>query len=454
MPLYRFQAVDAAGQPSGGTLDAPSPGHVAQTLAGRGLRVKSVSPVDAVQASLAVASPTAAAPVRRAPPQQAAPQRQAMRPVEQSAQVQLQTVGHARPNQIFRTAQVPNSALSFVFAQMGTLWRAGVPPTIALTRLADQERRPALAQALRHMAEHTAERGSIAEAMAAFPDIFAEGTVGAMAAAEAGGYVPQAASELGERYMDAHRIGWGARIMRWEILVLGFVGIPFAMAWTMAGRALIEEMVNGTKANTIGDRLSMLFSGAFKNFFTGWPVIVLVTGLAVYWIARLWLKRTANRSLRHKLGMKLPVFGHFARQENISVFATHLERLSAAGISPRQSWELASCAVPNAEVSRRLQGALVGSTHETPFETIVQRADIMGPEQAALVSTGTLTGTLPDAFRHIATMAAENAQAWRKGRLVALVVVASVLAGVGVAVAMATFYGGWYSQIFESALKE
>ncbi|MBS1708596.1 MAG: type II secretion system F family protein [Armatimonadetes bacterium] len=454
MPLYRFQAVDAAGQPSGGTLDAPSPGHVAQTLAGRGLQVKSVSPVDQPRASLSVASPTAAASVNLAPPQQVERLRQAARVVEQSQQVQMRQVAPSRPGRVFRTGQVPNSALSFLFAQLATLWRSGVPPTTALTTLANQERRPALAQALRHMAEVTSERGSLAEAMAAYPDVFPEGAVGAMAAAETGGYVPDAAAELGERFKDAHRIGWGARLMRWEIIVIGFCGIPFAGAWVMGSRAMIEEMLNGTKANSVGDRLALLFSTALKSYFTSWPVWVLVVGLGTYFAVKTWAKLTRNRPMRHRLGLKLPVFGHFARQENLAVFANHLERLSAAGISPHQSWALASAAVPNIEFSRKLTTSLAGARDETPFGELVRRADVLGPDQANMIATGEMTGTLPDAFRHVAFMAAENAQAWRKGRLIALYVLATLITSVGITVALATFYGGWYSQVFESALKE
>ncbi|MBX3112858.1 MAG: type II secretion system F family protein [Fimbriimonadaceae bacterium] len=430
MPLYRFQAVDAEGQSTGGTLDAPSPGHVARTLADRGLQVKSVRPADLVAQPSVTPAPVVAA----------------SRPVVSTSSPAV--------GPVFHTGRAKNSELSFLFLQIGSLWRAAVAPTVALTQLAAQERNPAIAQALRHMASHTAERGSLAEAMAAFPDVFPEGAVGAIAAGEAGGYVPEAATELGERFRAAHKVGWAARFFRWSAFYLGFVGLPFVMAVTSGMMKLVDTAVNGTQQTTPAQLLGTFVTTSVTKFFTSWPVIVLAVGCAVYFVSGWWLRQTAQRPLRHRWGYRLPVFGQFARQENLSVFSSHMERLSAAGISPRQSWELAARAVPNHEFSAMLQGALATTGHETPFSDIAARSGIVPPEQASLIRTGEMTGSLPDAFRHMALMARDSAQSWQRGRMYTLWLAAFLLCMLGGLVGAATFWAGYYNQVINSALQE
>ena len=447
MPLYRFQAVDAAGQPSGGTLDAPSPGHVAQTLAGRGLRVKSVSPVD----QQVMATPSVAAPIQTAPPQV---RRQVARAIEQPASVQMQTVAQARPKEIFQTGRAKNSELSFLFYQIGNMWRAGIPPTQALTQLAAQERNPAIKQALQHMAVVTSERGSLAEAMSAFPDVFPEGAVGAIAAGEAGGYIPEAANDLGERFRAAHKMGWAARISRWAMFYVGFVGLPFVMALTTGMMKLVDTAINGTEQVTPFVLFMTFLKTAAIKFFTSWPLFVLLAGIAIYGGVGWWMRQTKQRQLRHKLGYKIPVFGHFAKQENLAVFGSHLERLSAAGISARQSWELASRAVPNNEFADVLGKALHGTAHETPFSDIALRSGIVPPDQANMIRTGEMTGSLPDAFRHMSAMAGYNAQTWHKWQLYSLWLIAFIICMIGGTIGAATFWAGYYNQMIHSALDQ
>lgn len=458
MPQYRFQAVDADGLTREGVLEAPSPGHLAQRLAGEGLKVKAVGPVGTEPAAPApqAVSPSQVAPANAAPPRVGAPIQPRSRPIEQSQPQVVNQIGNVpRPAlPIQRTGRVPNHSLSFFFTQLGTMWRSGVPPTTALQTLADQERRPALRQALQTIVQTTAERGSLAEAMAAFPDVFPEGAVGAIAAGEAGGYVPLAAAMLGEQFMAAHKLGWAARVTRWSAFYIGFVGLPFVMAGTSGMMKMVDQAVNGASGSSPGQLLGLFVRTSAVTFFTSWPLLVLLVGSVLYFGGAWWMRKTEQRQLRHRLGLKIPVFGHFARQENLSAFCDHLERLSAAGLSPRLSWELASRAVPNGEFSEMLQGGLVGTPHETPFSDMAVRSGIVPPDQASLIRTGEMTGTLPDAFRHMSMMAKDKARNWRFGQLYTLWIVAFLICSLGGLIGAATFWAGLYNQEITSALKE
>ncbi|MCW5937210.1 MAG: type II secretion system F family protein [Fimbriimonadaceae bacterium] len=433
MPTFRFEGSDVVGSPREGQITASDANAAVAQLSRQGVRVSRI----------AIATQSAPAPAPATKPRlTAAP---AVRP----AAVQP-TADRPQPTAV-RTPKVSNRHLSFLFAQLASLWNAGVAPSLAVSRLADQERRPHLRGALTEIARETAEKGSLSSGMARYPDIFAPGTVGAIAAAEAGGYLPETCRELEERYRDASVVGLHSRLLRAEVLIAGLIGIPLAVTWTKASVVMTDEIVNGG-ADSADVRLDILFREAWRAFF-GWPVWMMVGGFALYLLVRWAMKQRGQLSLRHRIGLALPVFGHFAKQQNLAAFNRHLERLSAAGLHPALAWRLAAGAVPNTAFRDRLLSGLQGAGEQTPYAQILQRARVLGAEESHVVANAEFTGTLPDAFRHLVRSAEEKQAVWAKARLVTFMTSAAVLTGLLVLVALTTFYGGYYQGVINAALK-
>jgi type II secretory pathway component PulF len=289
--------------------------------------------------------------------------------------------------------------------------------------------------------------------MTRYPDIFPEGVAGAVAAGEAGGYVPEACKLVADQQMASHKAAWGARILRW-ICLLGAISVPWGVAMTVMMRRFSDTILNDPNAPTsLPERLSFMGQEFWRAMF-GLPGLALGMFVALYIAAALWLKSTGQRRLRHSLGLLVPVYSRFAKGENLAHFTWHLGMLSRAGLAPRQAWTIAARTVPNQAFAERLSEAPAMAREDTPFGEMMAHSDLMPPEYADLVRTGEYSGAVTDAFDQTSRLAQADMEHWAKFRGWLLRIVAAIVLGTTTLVVVSTFFAGTYSGMIEGALKE
>ncbi|MCW5940115.1 MAG: type II secretion system F family protein [Fimbriimonadaceae bacterium] len=430
MPTFSYEAVDTQGRPTQGLLDASTENEAVTRLSGQGLRVTRLV--------------AGSAPVPRQPlPAQTAPVAIA-RP---SARAQP-------PSSVVRTPRASYRDRSFFFSQLALLWRSGVPLATALGQLASAEGvKPHIREAAANLARTVSEGGTLGREMTRYPDIFPEGVAGAVAAGEAGGYVPEACKLVADQQMASHKAAWGARILRW-ICLLAAISVPWGVAMTVMMRRFVDTILNDLDAPTnLPARLSFMGQEFWKAMF-GLPGLALGLFIVAYVILALWLKSTGQRRLRHSLGLLVPVYSRFAKGENLAHFTWHLGMLSRAGLAPQQAWRIAAQAVPNQAFSARLAEASARARENTPYGELLAHGDLMPPEYADLVRTGEYSGAVTDAFDQTSRLAQADMEHWAKFRGWLLRIVAAVVLGTTTLVVVSTFFAGTYSGMIEGALRE
>lgn len=289
-----------------------------------------------------------------------------------------------------RTAPARDHELFLLFAQLANLLRSGITPAEACVTLAGRNQKQERQNMLRHMATLTAEGVPLSRAMGLYPDVFAPGAVGAVAAGEEGGYLWQSVEVLSQQNQAA----WKLRRMYWWVgLVLWSTIFSFPLVWVaMAGTDAAIATIN-TGANGFQE----LFRGMGKAL-VGWPGIVTAVLVVGYFFGRAWSWRTSSRLLRHRMAARAPIVGKRTQGENLAALSYHLGQLSRAGISPWRAWQLSCVAVPNEAYAEELSRLGQGLGEGTRLSALLYQAKLFPQEYVPLVETGELTGTTPQAL--------------------------------------------------------
>ncbi|MCS7065932.1 MAG: type II secretion system F family protein, partial [Fimbriimonadales bacterium] len=161
---YRYQAIDPAGRPQMGTIQAENPLEAQRLLQAQGYLVQQL---------VEVREPTH-------PPQQTAtaPVRPAVSPA----------LGR------WESAEVNDRSLGLLFAQLASFLKAGYTAADAFQHLSRRVLNKRLQHACMELSRVAQRGGRLSDGMEQFPALFPAFTVGAIRAAEAGGYLPDAAS--------------------------------------------------------------------------------------------------------------------------------------------------------------------------------------------------------------------------------------------------------------------
>lgn len=426
MPRFAFEATDGLGQRLHGTLDAQTENELVARLATQGLRVVRLNRDDfatavteVVQTPARPPAPTAARPAATGP---------------------------------VRTKKVRRMALSFLFANLANLNRAGIGPADVFATLAQRVPDKTLKQAMQEAAQGSAQGQSIADSLARFPDIFPPGAVGAVRAGEVGGYFPEACQRIAKQFENDHRAAWIARTARW-IAFWTVIAVPWALTMTVVMQKFTSVMLNDPNAPATPDaRFAMMFRYFWAEMarLPGW----IILGFVVCWfVGRWWLRHTSQRHLRHRLAFSLPPVARYGRLESLDALSWHLGRLMQAGIHPAQAYALAADAVPNMELSWRAKSALAGANESTPLGHIVGASGIFPPDHVSLIQTGEMAGSLPEALEQSARLSAAEQDHMKPMLKFGIMGAAMVLMWCACGFAVVKFYHGYYSNLVDSALE-
>jgi len=442
MPQFSYSAIDGNGRSVQGVLDATTENELIVRLSGQGLRVQSVSrgstaPVPGpARPSPRVAPPTVATVPALTPAQPVAAPRLGVEPRRADGRP------YVAPSRLVRTKRASYRQLMFLFAQLATMLRSGISPADAFRRLGGSAVPTHIAQAANDIADMTTAGISMADAMTVYPDVFPEAAVGAVRSGERGGYTHEACRLLSTQYEKSHRMMWHVRFLRWALMI-GLSAIPIVQAFV---DGLDRSFADMSGLQGLGQGMA--------SAFRGWSGIWLAVLWIGYFVTKWWISQTSNRLLRHDWAMKVPFFGERAKKEGLSAFTFHVGRLSHAGLSPHQSWNLAASAVPNQALGRAYEAMSTGTSDGVRMGDLVRRSELFPRDYANILETGEATGTLPQALEYVSqtsdndrTFADRKANWALYGTYIVLFILFGILCGKG-------FYTGYFNALYKHTVGE
>jgi type II secretory pathway component PulF len=354
---YRYQAIDRSGRFQTGTVQAANPQEAQRLLQAQGYLVQQLVEVrDHVGAH-------GSAPLHGAS-------------------------SHSAP--LWESATVNDRVLSLFFAQLASFWQAGYTPADAFHHLSQRVLDRRLQAACRELAS-MAQRGTrISEGMARFPTLFPGFTVGAIRAAEMGGYLPAAASQLASYFEER----WRRRLWFWLPRLLLINGILVVPLLAPVSAAFMQGLLGYSQSPSVNPTQAVLEAWGLLVLRYGVPFWLLMLLLWGVW----WVLTRAARLERWRSAAALVVpylwgYSDWIRARALQMFVEHLGRLMNAAVMPGTAWELAAYAVPNRAIAERLLRVKLGySDHPEPLDSTIARTGLFAPEEVSLLSTGVQTG--------------------------------------------------------------
>lgn len=232
--------------------------------------------------------------------------------------------------------------------KFASLLRAGIPLLSVLGMISEQTREPAVATAIRRIADMVGSGTTLSEAMAAFPGLFDRVFLGALRTGEATGrldsVLEQTADYL-EREMNTRQLM--KKTVRYPMMVI--------IALTVAGGFIVGFVVPkflsfyshfGAQL-PLPTRVLLGLAGFIQAYWWAFPVLG-ISG----WIAwRRWMKTESGRLRRDGWMLRMPLVGELFLKVLVIRFTKLFGILYGAGVPASSALETAAGGVGNLVVS-------------------------------------------------------------------------------------------------------
>lgn len=415
---YRYQAIDQVGRPQMGTVHAETPLEAQRLLQAQGYLVQQLVEV-----------------------------REPISPPAQATVASAQGASSPASPVRWESAEVNDRSLGLLFAQLASFLKAGYTPADAFQHLSRRMLDERLQHACIELSQVAQRGGRISEGMAQFPRLFPAFTVGAIRAAEVGGYLPDAASRLADYFEER----WRRRLWFWLprlLLINGILIVPLLAPLSAAflhGLKLYSQSPNLTPVGAILQAWGLLVLRYGTPF---WLIVLL---LWLLW--RLLMRSARLERWRSAASLGVPYlwgYSDWIRARALQTFVEHLMRLINAAIMPGTAWELAAHAVPNRAIAEGLLQVKLGyGDRPEPVDAAIARTGLFPPEEVALLSTGVQTGDVVGMLSRLAQMyEARCEQAARLYRF-SLVRFALLIVILTLGANCIGYCHGYYSDIFQ-----
>lgn len=358
MKSFSYVAVDRAGLRMQGTLSAVSEPEARTQLASKGLLVEFVGEAGAV------AAPAPSTPVDP--------------PADQLGWSQVMA-GKFEPE-----------ALLNLYRQIGAMLHAGVPLVTALTSISGGSYSSRIRSALGEMREAVDKGEPISNVFEKRKDIFPSLHAAVIRAAERGGFVDRALSQLSD-YLSREinvRNQWKRRTFYPKaLLVISLVIILVAN--------LIIKMIS---TSTGGPALYL--TNILLNPWVGIPVL-LVAGVIILFLRSARASYKSAR-LRDEIALWIPYYGPTAQIYAIAKFSRALALLFGGGVSIRESVYLAADASGNLVIAEKVKPLAAKLNEGGSIWDALQESGMFTPTALDMVKAGEFSGSLQSLLEHLA----------------------------------------------------
>lgn len=394
MPAFRFKAIDAAGRPQSGMLEAASSAAARQNLRGQGLL------------PLEVAGVAPGKDTRRQADSPAAPRRS-------------------------RGARIPLSALTLITRQMSTLLGAGLRVEDALSAIA-MGQPPKVAGILLTVRGAVLEGRSFGAALADYPQVFSDFYRASVRAGEQSGQLDQVMSHLAGFVENRARNRQTVQLALLYPVLLALVSLAII---TLLMVFVIPDIMRVFSAR--GADLPFLTRAliAVSDLVRSYGLIALVVVVLGVVGFRRWLAAGRNRLRWHRMLATRRPTSRVVQRMNSSQFAGTLATLVQSRVPLVEALQAASDVTPNLFVRARVVEATEKVRRGISLKRAMDEAGVFPAMLIAMVASGEAGGHLGDALDRAATDQQRDLDAWVRA-LVALVEPAILLVMGGVVMIM------------------
>jgi type IV pilus assembly protein PilC len=370
MPNFQYNAMDAKGELTSGTVDAPNESEALAKLRASGLY-----PTQIAEAG-------------------------------KGAKKGATKKGKAAPKAKTGGRIKPKNLMIFT-RQLATLIDSGLPLLRGLTVLGKQEPNPVLRTTISALGESVQGGSTFSESLAQHPRIFNKLYVNMVKAGELGGVLEVVLNRLAEYQEKAHKLkNKIVSAMVYPVIVM-FIAVSILLFLMVFIVPKFKDMFS-----EMGDQelpmISQVVFGFSDFLITSnvWiipnVVWILLAGVIFYLSFAAWGRTPKGRNFVDALKLKLPIFGDIQRKSAVSRFSRTLGTLVTSGVPILQALNITKETAGNVVISHA-----IGQVHEAVKEgesivTPLQASGVFPNMVISMVDVGEETGQLPEMLLKVA----------------------------------------------------
>ena len=370
MPNFQYNAMDAKGELTSGTVDAPNESEALAKLRASGLYPTQIA--------------------------------EAGKGAKKGANKRGKAVAKAKTG-----GRIKPKNLMIFTRQLATLIDSGLPLLRGLTVLGKQEPNPVLRSTISALGDSVQGGSTFSESLAQHPRIFNKLYVNMVKAGELGGVLEVVLNRLAEYQEKAHKLkNKIVSAMVYPVIVM-FIAVSILLFLMVFIVPKFKEMFN-----EMGDAELPMISKVvfgFSDFLTTsnvWiipnVVWILLVGVIFYLSFTAWGRTPKGRNFVDTLKLKLPIFGDIQRKSAVSRFSRTLGTLVTSGVPILQALNITKETAGNVVISHA-----IGQVHEAVKEgesivTPLQASGVFPNMVISMVDVGEETGQLPEMLLKVA----------------------------------------------------
>ncbi|MBS0375074.1 MAG: type II secretion system inner membrane protein GspF [Proteobacteria bacterium] len=348
MPAFEYTALDGDGRERKGLLDADTARQVRQLLREQQLLPVTVSEVERTEA------------------------------------------GRSRARfSVWRGVSAADLAL--LTRQLATLSRAALPLEEALAAVSQQTEKPRVAAIISGVRARVLEGRSLADGLAAFPQVFPEIYRATVAAGEQAGRLDNVLERLAD-YTE-NRQALQSRVRNALVYPVLLSVVCFGIVSLLLGY-VVPEVVNVFR--TAKQELPLLTRAliAISDTFRRWWWLLGLAAFGAGWGFRRWLEDPAARRRWHRFQLSLPLIGRVVRGVNAARFARTLAILSASAVPVLDALRISGEVVTNLPMRDAVDAAAIKVREGAPIARSLGASRLYPPMLIHLIASGETSGEL------------------------------------------------------------
>ena len=283
--------------------------------------------------------------------------------------------------------------------QLGVLLDAGFPLEKSLTILSELADKKKLRELLEEIIAQVRSGKSFSESLAKFPNIFPLFYVNMIKAGEAGGFIEDSITRMAAYLENSQSLKEDVRsALIYPVLLIAVGGAAVVLLLTFVVPQFTQIFADMGEALPLPTIMLLAVSNALLNFW--W--IFLILFVAVYVLARRYLRSEKGRQSWDMIKFRLPVFGKLYKEAAVSRFARTLGTLLTSGVPILSAFEIVKGTLGSEKIAGIISSVKESTRKGRGIAEPLKNSDIFPPIAVHMVTVGEETGRLDEMLIKIA----------------------------------------------------
>ncbi len=298
----------------------------------------------------------------------------------------------ARSQQRFTLRRGISAAdLALLTRQLATLSRAGLPLEEALLAVSQQTEKPRVQAIVSGVRARVLEGRTLADGLAAFPQVFPEIYRSTVAAGEQSGRLDNVLERLADYTENRELLQSRVRnALVYPVLLTVVCVVIVSLLLGYVVPVVVNVFRTGKQQLPLLTRGLIALSDGFRHWW--WLIFALL--FAAAWGFRRWLQDPAARRRFHRLQLGLPLVGRVVRGVNAARFARTLSILTASAVPVLDALRIAGEVVGNLPMRDAVAEAAVRVREGAPIARSLGASKLYPPMLVHLIASGETSGEL------------------------------------------------------------